>query len=69
MGPCSATGAVGCVGDAGAGVQVLQFSTNLLTNVWTDIATNTLPLPEPWTNWWYDAPLARSGQFYRVIQK
>jgi hypothetical protein len=56
------------VGDAGSGVQVLQWCTNLASNVWVNLATNNLPLPAPYTNLWRDIPPARSLKFYRVKQ-
>lgn len=63
-------GRVASVGDAGAGVQILQYSTNLLnTNIWTAVATNPLPLPAPYTNYWKDVPGTNALRFYRIMQK
>lgn len=60
---------VGSVGDAGAGVQVLQGSTNLMGSpAWVDLTTNPVPHPSPYTNWWTDTP-ATSTRFYRVRQR
>jgi hypothetical protein len=57
-------------GDAGAGVQVLQCVTNLgMSNTWVDVSTNPLPLPLPWTNWWFDAGPPGSRVFYRILQQ
>jgi hypothetical protein len=57
------------VGDAGSGVQVLQWCTNLASNVWVNLATNPLPLPGPnYTNVWYDIPPGKPLKFYRVKQ-
>ncbi len=61
--------ALASVGDAGAGVQVLQASTNLVDTNWVSLVTNTLPLPAPNTNMWTDAPAAETTRFYRVMQK
>ncbi len=60
---------LGSVGDAGAGVQVLQFSTNLLGTNWADLVTNALPLPAPYTNLWFDPALTATARFYRVKQR
>lgn len=59
----------GSVGDAGAGVQILQYSTNLLNTNWSDIATNPLPLPAPYTNYWWNIPGTTPIRFYRILQK
>jgi hypothetical protein len=57
------------VGDVGAGVQVLQYSTNLLTTNWMDLVTNTTPLGLPFNNVWVDYPGTATARFYRVIQR
>lgn len=59
----------GSVGDAGAGVQVLQYCTNLLQTNWVGVATNPLPLPSPYTNHWQDTPGSTPIRFYRIMQK
>lgn len=60
------------MGDVGAGIQVLQQNTNWptspLSGNWTDVMTNKLPLPSPWTNTWMDTPM-ESLKIYRVIQR
>jgi hypothetical protein len=60
---------VDSVGDAGAGVQVLQASTNLAASNWVDVATEPLPLPAPFTNRWTDAIPTPTAKVYRVIQR
>ncbi len=57
------------VGDAGAGVQILQYSTNLLATNWVNIATNALPLPSPYSNYWRNILGTASQRFFRVLQK
>lgn len=60
---------IGSMGDAGAGAQVLQRSTNLLlVSNWVDVATNPLPVPYPFTNYWYRPGAAASQEFYRIRQ-
>lgn len=60
---------VGSVGDAGAGVQVLQGATNLAGSpAWVNLSTNPVPRPSPYTNWWTDRP-ATNVHFYRVRQQ
>jgi hypothetical protein len=60
---------VASVGDVGAGVQILQVNTNLLTNVWVNVATNPLPLPPPYTNRWRRAPAGVTHEYHRILQK
>jgi hypothetical protein len=61
---------VASVGNVGAGKQYLQCNTNLtVTNTWVAVATNKLPRPRPYTNWWSHAIGVSSTLFYRVIQK
>jgi hypothetical protein len=58
-------------GTAGAGVQYLQMSTNLLTNVWTDIPgqVKAVPFPPPIVNTWTVAGVTDSNVLYRVNEK
>lgn len=57
-------------GDAGAGVQVLQYCSDLMTTNWTDVVTNSLPLWPPHTNyWWHNNALSCSNGFYRIMQR
>jgi hypothetical protein len=65
----NATVVAGSVGDGGAGIQILQYNADLRTTNWIDIATNTLPLPAPYTNYWQDTSSIASQRFYRVLQK
>ncbi|MCE9616276.1 MAG: hypothetical protein K8T26_18540 [Lentisphaerae bacterium] len=58
------------IGDLGSGVQVLQFTSNLTTHMWMDLATNRLPRELPYTNQWPDArPPAGARGFLRVLQR
>jgi hypothetical protein len=41
----------------------------LATNSWFSVATNSLPLPWPDTNWWNHNPVSNMAIFYRIIQK
>jgi len=67
--PTNAPHKFGSVGDAGAGVQILQYCTNLLDTNWVNLATNTLPLPAPYTNYWQNSPGSAPIRFYRIMQK
>lgn len=67
--PGASASKVGSVGDIGAGVQVLQAATNLVTSNWWDVVTNTLPLGFGQTNWWNDPAAVQTMKFYRVLQR
>jgi hypothetical protein len=61
---------IASVGSAGTGWQYLQCNTSMLaTNSWFSVATNSLPLPWPDTNWWNHNPVSNMAIFYRIIQK
>jgi len=55
------------VGYFGSGMQVLEYSTNLVATNWAPILTNIAPLLPPKTNFWTITPFGTSA-FYRVIQ-
>ncbi|MBT3294035.1 MAG: hypothetical protein HN919_08095 [Verrucomicrobia bacterium] len=59
------------VGTSGTGTQYLQLSTNLLTNVWTDIPgqVKVSPFPPPITNTWTVIGATESNAFYRIMEK
>lgn len=59
------------VGTSGAGQQYLQMSTNLLTNVWQDVAgqVKLAPFPPPILNTWTRSGATESNVFYRVLEK
>ena len=57
------------VGDWGSGKQLLQYCTNLVVSNWVDLATNTLPLPPPYTNTWNANSMPNSNAFFRVLQR
>lgn len=67
--PTAAPAIISSVGDVGAGIQVLQATTNLVGSNWVDLVTNALPLPSPYTNVWTDIPALETGKFYRIKQK
>lgn len=58
------------LGDLGAGIQVLQCTTNLNTNIiqWTSVTTNWLPWPAPWTNtWWTTRKDGTNNTYWRIL--
>ena len=55
-------------GDPGSGVQVLQKSVDLTTNIWIDLQTNQIPLSPPFPNLWYRIT-DDSNEFFRVIAR
>jgi len=60
---------VASVGTWGAGAQVLQSSTNLLTTNWTAVGTNALPLSLPYTNKWFRPDPAYQKEFFRILEQ
>ena len=60
---------LGSVGDLGAGVIVLQYSTNLPGTNWYDIREIRHPDPPPRTTFWYRVSPVDSNTFYRIIQR
>jgi len=67
----STTHVVTSVGTSGTGTQYLQMNTNLLTNVWTDVAgqVKVAPFPPPITNTWMRVGATETSVFYRVLEK
>jgi hypothetical protein len=55
-------------GVQGTGPQILQFCTNLMTSNWTDVATNPVPVPPAWLNFWQHPPAQPSNVYYRIRQ-
>ena len=56
-------------GDLGAGIQVLQMSTDLVANSWQDVATNSLPRNLPYTNRWQITAPESDRVLLRVQQR
>jgi hypothetical protein len=60
---------VGSVGTWGAGEQVLQQTTNLMLEAWSNRLVKPAPFPPPWTNLWRKLPPTPKHQEYRVLER